>query len=145
MKMMTVAAALALGLAGCGTMDGMVTHPADHPPGADGAWCGTPGASGPVYIEVHYAGDGTPSAVPDTCRVAAGTDITWRGPPGDLVAFKIVFPAASPAWRDDRRLLVSSEVDRQYKVKIKAADQAGTYKYGIQARGKEIDPAIIIR
>lgn len=116
-----------------------------HPSGADGMWCGTPRVSGAVYIEIQYAGDGTPSAVPDTCTVAADTDVTWRGPPGDMVPFEIVFPAASPVWHDERPLLMSSEVDGKYKVKIKVSNKPGTYKYGIKARGKEIDPAIIIR
>lgn len=141
-----LAGALAGGVAGCARNPGTASAPPPpRPSDADGARCGSPAARGPVHIEIRYAGDGTPAAVPATCTVAAGTEITWRGPAGDLVPFEIVFPAASPAWRDDRPRLMASEAGRHYKVRIKASDRPGIYKYGIKARGREIDPAIIIR
>ena len=144
MKMMTLvaAAAIAFALPGCPTDDPQRSQPAASP---DGTLCGAPDASGAVYIEIQYAGDGTPSAMPDECTVAPNADITWRGPGGDLMPFEIIFPGESPALRDDRSRLTASEADGRYKVKIKAGTKAGTYKYGIRAKGKEIDPAIIIR
>ena len=148
MNVMRLVAAMALGygLAGCaGTLDPRAGHPAEHPSGPDGAWCGTPDATGPVYVEIHYAGDGTPSAVPDTCTVDPGTDITWRGPPGELIAFEIVFPGESPALHGERAQLRSSVIDGHSRVRIKASDKPGSYKYGIKANDIEVDPAIIIR
>lgn len=143
MRMMTMALATAVGfgLSGCAMHDGMLGPAA----GPDGAWCGTPGVKGAVYIEIQYAGDGMPSASPSTCTVSPNVDITWRGPAGDLIPFEIVFPGESPAWDDERRQLLSREIDGRYKVKIRASGKAGTYKYGIKANGKELDPAIIIR
>lgn len=143
MKMMTllVSAAIGFALSGCATHEWSTLAQS----GPDGAFCGTPGATTAVYIEIRYAGDGTPSAVPDKCTVSPNADITWRGPSGDLIPFEIVFPDESPAWDDERARLTASEADGRYKVKIKASTKAGTYKYGIKANGKEIDPAIIIR
>lgn len=143
MTTMMMATALGFGLSGCAMHEDMLADM--HPSGPDGTWCGIPGVKGAVYVEIQYAGDGTPSAVPSTCTVSPQVDITWRGPAGDMIPFEIVFPGESPAWRDERRQLLSSEVEGRYKVKIKASDKAGTYKYGIKANGKELDPAIIIR
>jgi hypothetical protein len=137
--------AMGLGLAGCAGVEGAMTEALGHPSGPDGAWCGNPGVTGPVYIEVHYAGDGTPSAEPETCAVVPDTDITWRGPRGDLVPFEIVFPVASPAARDERLTLMASEADGTYKVKIQTSNKKGSYKYGIKSRGREVDPVIIIK
>jgi hypothetical protein len=143
MKMMTllVSGAIGFALTGCETHEWSTLVQS----GPDGALCGTPGALSAVYIEIHYAGDGTPSAVPDKCTVSPNADITWRGPGGDLIPFEIVFPGESPALRDDRPRLPASEDGGRYKVKIKASAKVGTYKYGISANGKEIDPAIIIK
>lgn len=147
MRVMTmmVAAALGLGLVACAQTDRSKASAAgDLALGPDGAKCGT-SSSGPVYIDIDYAGNGTPVAVQDPCTVAPGTDITWRGPDGSLIPFEIVFAGASPAWHDERPSLMSIAVEKRYKVKIQASDKPGRYKYGIKANGKEIDPVIIIR
>lgn len=134
------ALAVGIGLAGCasngngGRLDLV----------EDGVRCGLPAIGGRVHIEIRYAGDGTPSAVPEDCTVAPGTRITWRGPAGSATPFVLRFTSASPAGRGEPRELSSGEtVDRQ-KVVIVAGDIEGRYKYAIEANGIVVDPAIII-
>ena len=112
---------------------------------ADGALCGTQAGSGPVYIDISYAVDGTPKASPEDCKVAVGTVITWRDPPDRTTQFNLVFSTASPAGSDAPLQVAAGSVDSRYKVSITAQGAPGRYKYGIQANGRMIDPAIIIR
>lgn len=142
-KVAVIATLLVAGLVGCGKQrppDAQVAPAAD----ADGTWCGA-NAKGPVYINIIYAQDGMPSADPDQCTVDPGAEVTWRGPDGNPTSFAIKFKDVSPVDQDERLGLASDELDKQHKVKKKMSVKAGTYAYGIQANGKEKDPAIIIR
>lgn len=137
------AAALTAGLAGCSRPagPGKSGSPADA---ADGTRCGDSVVAGPVYIDIAYAADGTPID-PGSCTVAAGTDVTWRGPSGQPVQFEIHFKAAAPLDRGEPGVLPSAETGGRYKVMRKISGPKGRYDYGIWANGKELDPAIIIR
>ncbi|TZF91165.1 hypothetical protein [Cognatilysobacter lacus] len=107
--------------------------------------CDAPGAGDRVYIDIAYAPDGMPMAMPDTCTVASRTNVEWRGPDGNSQAFDIRFKNANP---------VPSAPDGQLHSKAgRARQQAwgdvqaapGRYDYAIRAGSKERDPAIIIR
>ena len=141
---MTVAA-LAAGLAGCSAPsrpDGWAG--AGRAP-VDGTRCEASGAtSGPVYIDVRYAANGTPLD-PGPCKVDSGTDVTWRGPSGEPVRFEIRFKAAVPLAPGERNLLPSTDSGGRYKVMRRISGPAGRYDYAIHANGKELDPVIIIR
>ena len=111
----------------------------------DGTWCGTPGATGPVYINITYADDGAARASPENCYVDSGTEVTWRGPMGEPVEFRIQFKAAAPLGGDAVGPLVSSASGRRDKVRRLISGADGSYAYGIAANGIVTDPAIIIR
>lgn len=110
----------------------------------DGLRCDLPQVGDRVHVEIRYADDGRPSAVPDECRVAPGTRITWLGPDDGGTPFALSFPGGSPA-RDARGELRSDRSGDRQKVVIVAGDAKGTYKYEIAANGIVVDPAIIIR
>lgn len=133
--------AMGIGLLGC-------VSPGDVPgfgSGADGLRCGLPVVDGRVHIEIRYAGNGTPSAMPAECTVAPGTRIIWRGPEDSAAPFVIAFAGASPEATGGHGRLASDSVDARQKVVIVAGGDAGTYKYGIAANGITVDPTIIIR
>lgn len=110
----------------------------------DGVRCGQPSTDGRVYVEIRYAPDGTPSAVPEACNVARGTRITWRGPDDDATPFELDFVVASPAGRGKPLEIRSGNASRRQSVVIVADNAPGRYKYGIRANGITVDPAIII-
>ena len=139
MRMGTIAAvAVGIGLAGCAS-DGGVGGLED-----DGLRCDLPPMGGQVHVEIRYADDGTPSAVPEECTVAPGTRVTWRGPEETSTPFLLQFTQASPAGRGEPRELPSRETADRQRVVIIAGDVEGRYKYGIEANGITVDPAIII-
>lgn len=111
----------------------------------DGTWCGTPGATGPVYINITYAANGAARASPENCYVDSGTEVTWRGPMAEPVTFRIEFKAAAPLAGDFDGPLESSMAGRRNKVRREISGPDGTYAYGIAANGVVTDPAIIIR
>jgi len=111
---------------------------------AAGKRCSDTVVGGPVYIGITYAPDGTPIN-PGNCRVASGTELTWRGPSAEPVAFEIRFKAAAPLARGERDLLRSAEAGGRSKVTRTISGPPGRYDYSILANGKELDPAIIIR
>lgn len=127
---------LVVALAGCQT--GLVS--------SDGVRCDLqPLAGGSVSIEIRYAADGRPSAVPENCTVPPRTRITWRGPPDDDAPYVLMFPGGSPGIDRSRGELPSRSVDGLQKVELVAGDAEGTYKYVITANGIAVDPAIIIK
>ncbi|HSM11364.1 MAG TPA: hypothetical protein VK827_07325 [Lysobacter sp.] len=142
MRTGTIAAlAVGIGLAGCATHGNVGQWGAMD---EGGARCGLPPVDGRVFVEIRYAGDGTPSAVPEECTVAPGTRITWRGPEGTSTPFVLRFAEASPAGRGEPRELASEKTDVRQEVMIIARNVKGRYKYGIEANGIMVDPAIII-
>lgn len=139
LKVTLMALALVGGLAGCSAPPRSGAADA-----ADGRPCSDTVVGGPVYVDVTYAPDGTPIN-PGNCRVASGTEVTWRGPGAEPVAFEIRFKAAVPLARGERGLLRAAEAGGRYKVKRTITGPSGRYDYSILANGKELDPAIIIR
>lgn len=133
-------AVIAAGMAGCATDGDVGPYGQD----VDGPRCDSPLRGDRVHIEVRYAGDGTPSAVPDECTVAPGTRITWRGPADNATVFDLAFPGGSPEPRGGRDYR-SGSVDARQKVGLVAAGAEGRYKYAIAANGIAVDPAIIIK
>lgn len=118
------------------------TDTAAHP--SDGQWCGdaAPDAS-KVYINIRYGPGGEPSASPESCEVKRGTQVTWRGPEGSPVAFELDFPGGPPDRAPDLESdFASSERE---KVTLIASGTPGTYKYGIAANGKHVDPDLKIK
>lgn len=111
---------------------------------ADGVPCSPVPASGPVYIRVSYAADGTPQVSTDECAIRSGTDVTWVGPDDEPVQFRIRFKAASPA-PDGAREFDADKTGSTYKVKRTLAGADGSYPYAVIANGHTLDPAIIIR
>lgn len=134
------AAALTAGLSGCES-DTMKRLGIGE---EDGLRCDLPRVGERVHIEIRYADDGTPSAVPDECTVAPGTRIAWLGPDGNATPFELTFPGGSPAGRDAPPELRSSEAGDRQKVTLVAGDTEDRYKYQIAANGVLVDPAIII-
>ena len=134
------------------SMHGPTENPAEDPAELadravdpdDGTWCGTPGATGPVYINITYAANGAARASPENCYVDSGTEVTWRGPMGEPVTFRIEFKAAAPL-AGDVGPLESSMTGRRDKVRRVISGPDGNYAYGIAANGVVTDPAIIIR
>lgn len=113
---------------------------------SDGVRCDVqPLAGDRVSIEIRYADDGRPSAVPENCTVPPRTRITWRGPADDDAPYVLMFPGGSPAADGGRGELPSRSVDGRQKVELLAGDTEGTFKYSIRANGIEVDPAIIIK
>lgn len=97
-----------------------------------------------MHIEIRYANDGTPSAVPDECRVPPKARITWRTTGDNAKPFELRFPDGSPAGPDERSRVHSVSDEMRQKVVLVAGDQEGRYKYDIIANGIVVDPAIII-
>ncbi len=113
-------------------------------------------ATCPEYINVTYAADGTPVVAPDSCKVKIGATVTWRGPESDKTPFTLRFNGdpgtvekgtptgggqsmiATPA-----SLEVDSEPGLHQEVTI-TAENAGDYKYDVDANGHSLDPHIII-
>ncbi len=126
------------GLAGC---QGSGSGPQDP----DGVACGPQPVQGRVYVEVDYGANAMPAAAPDRCEVQRGSTITWRGPPGETAEFGVVFPGDSPEGPRGSRVLASEPVIGREKITITAGNEPGTYKYDIEAYGRRLDPAIIIR
>ena len=111
----------------------------------DGIWCGDPAhdASNKVYVNIRYAqGSGLPSASPASCTVKRGSQVTWRGPKGSTVDFELDFPGGPPGHGG-----LESDPDRddRWKVTLPASGDPGTYKYGITANGKHVDPDLKIK
>jgi len=96
------------------------------------------------HIEIRYADDGTPSAVPEECTVAPGTRITWRGPEETPSPFVLRFTKANPAGHGEPRELPSRAMAGRQQIGIIAGNVKGRYEYGIEANGITVDPAIII-
>lgn len=135
-----VALAVGIGLGGCAS-DGNGWQGGLE---EDGLRCGLPPIDGRVHVEIRYAADGTPSAAPEECTVAPGTRITWRGPEQAPTPFLLRFAEASPAGAREPRDLPSRETGDRQRVVIIAGEVEGRYKYGIEANGITVDPAIII-
>lgn len=111
----------------------------------DGLRCDLPRVGNSVSIDIRYAADGTPSAVPDECTVPPDTRIVWRGPAGNATPFTLTFPGGSPAARGGRGPLPSHESGGVQKVVLVTSAEDGRYKYDIAANGRVVDPAIIIK
>lgn len=129
------------GLAGCAMP---VPEPtAQMTAGGDGVACPAlrPGTAARVWIRIDYAGDGRPSAVPENCHVARGTEVVFRA---DGAPFEIAFKQQSPAGPDAMRRLPSRAEQGMQKARLRAAGPRDTYRYGIRANGIEVDPAIIV-
>jgi hypothetical protein len=111
----------------------------------DGVWCGDAAheASPKVYVNIRYATNGEPSASPDSCEVKRGTRVTWRGPQASPAVFELDFPGGPPAHHAD----LESDLMRgeREKVTLVASADPGTYKYGIAANGKHVDPDLKIK
>ncbi|MEG3193131.1 hypothetical protein [Lysobacter sp. D1-1-M9] len=150
MRMPTIAvtAAMLLALTGCPGPDTLrpdVAEATEHPDDpADGVWCGQSESSERVYVDIGYASDGMPSAQPDRCTVRPETHITWRAPVGGG-PFEIRFSGETPSADLRTRNLSSAPIDSREKAEMTASERAGEYKYLIEANGKVLDPAIIIR
>jgi hypothetical protein len=130
--LLTVGAiAMSAGLTGCLCMS--------HGKGIETPACG-------ATIAIVYKTDGTPSANPDACQVISGAELTWQTPVGDNRPFTLELTHGPVSDRDDRSSLPShSNNGRQsVNVLIKSVVVETTVKYGIQANGKSIDPALII-
>ena len=123
--------AMSAGLAGCVCMS--------HRKAIDAPACG-------ATIAIEYASDGMPSANPKACLVRSGAELTWQTPVGDIRPFTLEFTNGSVSDRDDRSSLPSHSNNGRQSVTalIKSVAVETTVKYGIQANGKSIDPAIII-
>lgn len=155
MKLPTVVVfGMLLGLIGCRSVDdapgsgsgGTLAHDADTADDpVDGRWCGNAGHGMKVFINIRYAPNGTPSASPQSCEVDQGTTVTWRGPEGSPVVFRLDFPGGPPTTAEHLDFESDSRHGSRQKFKIVASSQPGTYKYGITANGEHIDPDVIIR
>jgi len=97
-----------------------------------------------VYVDVQYAPDGTPSASPDQCYITSGTTIVWRDPPDRTTAFNLVFGDKLTNTREGK--LAAARAATGYQLSAVITGQKGqSFKYGIQANGKTVDPAVIIK
>lgn len=116
--------------------------------------CGAAEPGEPVYIEVGYAPDGTPTVDPESCTVQPGVDITWRGPALDDTPFRLTFHGdpgtmtkgteAAGVRMMARSLVIEAEgglLGREAGIK---AENQGTYKYDVDANNRSLDPHIII-
>lgn len=142
MRLMLIVAAMACsaGLAACKTANMPERLGLD----GDGLRCDLPRVGDRVLVEIRYANDGTPSAVPGECTVAPETRITWQSTADSTTPFERRFPDGSPAGRGERTQVRSSIDDEDQKIVLVAGDQDGRYKYEIVANGIVVDPAIII-
>ncbi|CAN5662004.1 hypothetical protein BH23PSE2_BH23PSE2_02350 [soil metagenome] len=109
----------------------------------DGVACpgARPGTATRVWIRIDYARDGRPSAVPENCHVARGTEVVFRA---NGAPFEIAFKQQSPAGPSAPRQLPSRAEQGMQKARVRAAGPGTEYRYGIRANGIEVDPAIII-
>jgi len=146
---MAVAAVAALAIAtGCSNGKAMqvAVVPAEMPMD-DGVACPSDpaGKGGPtVYVDVNYAADGTPSASPDRCYIDSGTIVVWRDPADRTTMFNLVF--SNKATMKEIARLRSAQVAGRYKISSKITGSPKDFiKYGIQANGKTVDPAVIIK
>lgn len=148
---MAVAAVAALAFAaGCSTSRAMQPPLAVAParlPANDGVACpdSEAGRGNPVvYIDVLYAADGTPSAQPDRCFIDSGTIVVWRDPADRTTMFNLVFSNA--ATKADLGMMRAAQASGRYKISSKITGNPGdAIKYGIQANGRTVDPAVIIK
>lgn len=146
LRAVALGAAIAMAMAGCVHGPRSGTSAGDTAPDAvDGVWCGDPAheSSARTYVNVTYADDGMPAASPASCEVKQGTEIVWRGPSGNPTPFKLDFPGGPPG-RGDPESAAAPDGGRQ-KVILWATAAPGTYKYGISANGKHLDPDVIIK
>ena len=144
----TAVAAVSVFLAGCSTAAMQATSVRQVAPAAgEPVMC--PKVDGGkrlpvVYVDVQYAADGTPSAVPDTCYVDSGATVVWRDPPDRTTAFNLVFSDRVTGTKGG--LLGASRAATGYSLSaVINGNPAERIKYGIQANGKTVDPAIIIK
>lgn len=109
----------------------------------DGVACPAvrPGAATRVWIRIDYARDGRPSAMPENCHVAPGTEVVFRA---SGAPFEIAFKQQSPGGSNAPRQLPSRAEQGMQKARLRAAGPRAIYRYGIRANGVEVDPAIII-
>jgi len=110
----------------------------------------------PDYIEVAYDAGGTPAVTPDSCKVKVGTTVTWRGPASNQTPFTLRFDGNPGSVEKggppgDRRSMISMssslEVESEsgaYQEVAITAENAGPYKYDVEANGHVLDPHIII-
>ncbi|BDU15953.1 hypothetical protein [Lysobacter auxotrophicus] len=147
---MAVAAVAALTfVAACSTSKAMqASVSAARMPAADGVVCPSEdnGMKGPmtVYVDVQYTPDGTPSAAPDVCYIDSGATVVWRDPPERTTAFNLVFTDKST--HREVAKLKASMVAKRYKLSaVITGEPEQQFKYGIQANGRTVDPAIIIK
>ncbi|WP_206859632.1 hypothetical protein [Lysobacter changpingensis] len=146
---LAVAAVAALTFAaGCSTSSAMQASVSPAAlPADDGVLCPDQkeGKGGPtVYVDVKYAADGTPSAEPNKCFIDSGTIVVWRDPPDRTTMFNLVFSER----RTGRKIanLRSAKATTRYKLSSEITGNPGDeIKYGIQANGKTVDPAVIIK
>ncbi|MDQ3287364.1 MAG: hypothetical protein M3Q42_03715 [Pseudomonadota bacterium] len=140
MTLIVAAVACSAGLAACETGNPLERLGLNR----DGLRCDLPNAGDRVHIEIRYAKDGRPSAVPDVCTVEPKTTITWRSTADSKTPFELRFPDGGPAGVSERTEVRSSNVDENQKLVLVAGDEEGRYKYDIVANGIVVDPAIII-
>jgi hypothetical protein len=114
--------------------------------GDDGEACTSSSKGNKVYITVTYE-TGAPSVSPENCHVSKGTKVTLRtDPPGPKGAFDIEFKQESAAGPGAPKKLHSEQGNsNRQRIKLKADNVEGEYKYTIIANGIPVDPAIIIQ
>lgn len=112
----------------------------------DGEACASSAKGNKVYITVTYDG-GAPSVSPENCHVLKGTQVTLRtDPPGPKGAFDIEFKQESAAGPGEPKKLHSEQGNsNRQRIKFRADNAKGEYKYTIIANGIPVDPAIIIQ
>lgn len=113
--------------------------------GADGISCeySYPGATA-VYIDI----DSYDAGPKGDCTVDSGTQVTWRGPPGESRPFTLVFTGSGSGlgWWRGASGHPSREQDGRQKTSVVITGPSGTvHPYEIRVDGQAIDPAIIIR
>ena len=134
-----IALSLSLTLAGCARQSG--PGMADE----DGESCAAANHGKKVFIDIAYDASGMPSANPDECAVTDGTVIIWRTAKDVKAAFDIDFEGESAAGPGAPKRTRSQESNARQKVTLTAANKDARYKYAIEANGKRVDPAVIIR
>jgi len=148
--MAVVAVAALTVAAGCSTSKAMqASVSAASLPKGDGVVCPSTKEEGKgpmtVYVDVQYAPDGTPSAVPNECYIDSGATVVWRDPPDRSTAFNLVFSDKRTGNRV-ANLKASMAAAKRYKLSAEIRGESGQeFKYGIQANGRTVDPAVIIK
>ena len=120
-------------------------QPGIAPGDPDGIACNLAPDRGRVYIDVDYGANAMPAANPDQCEVERGSTVTWRGPPGEPAEFTVVFAEDSPEGTRGSRVLASDPAGGREKITMTAGNEAGRYKYVVEAYGGRSDQAILIR